>query len=362
MATLSAKNNISIYAEGALQTADPTVSTGSQSYCFDDITWKATNESIGRYRGAMQGVAKSIEYNTGVRQSTIMSALLAEILLIRGKKSNDNGYANIDTNGIGTKYDGEENLQNHIINMSKIFDNRKFLFDSEVVTSKLDAKCVTTAKIADNAVTSGQLGSVVSSNTSSNNGITVGLSQDSAKGAIKITLTSTSVTKADTVKVAQIASGDTNEFYIGGWATSGAYPQYIEGKALAAAKMKGGTMTLSGGNLVLSKAGAYVQASSFYATSDVRKKREISTLTESDEKDIDTLINHTSIVNYKFKDSDIPEMGILAQSVEWFSLSNGFKLVKEGEDGYLRIEENKLVYLLWAYIQKLEMRVRQLEK
>lgn len=100
----------------------------------------------------------------------------------------------------------------------------------------------------------------------------------------------------------------------------------------------------------------------FNATSDYRAKRDFKSLNFDALK----LINNTSLYSFKYKDSNLPSIGIIAQDVQDIDI-NGFKLVDNpdatGENmDYMHIHESKLVYILWKAIQEQQKEIEDLKK
>lgn len=346
---MNSNNKISIFAQNATEVS--TEQDGSIGYVYDDNTWRGGSSGFEpRVDGAYQGVAKSIDYNTALRQSTLMSAVLAEILAIRNSKTSDNGYSYMSSNGIGTIFTGEGSLETHVSNLANIFANGKFLNDSEVITSKINNKAVTTAKINDNAVTSSQLGSIIGTGSSTSNGMTVSLSQSSNKGALSISISGTSVTNANKINI----QSTSNRVYLTGPSSTSSLPssyQNLYGNSNV--YMQSGTLYTTN-----SISSGYMQAASFYATSDIRKKCDIYGVNHNAIKEI---VENVDIQHFKYIDNKKDYIGIIAQDVDKYQIDN-FKITEKGEDGYLVVQESKLVYILWDYIQQLNKRISELEK
>lgn len=100
----------------------------------------------------------------------------------------------------------------------------------------------------------------------------------------------------------------------------------------------------------------------FNATSDRRAKTDFSLL------DIDALklVKKVQLYSFKYKDSNLPSIGIIAQDVQDIDI-NGFKLVdNENATGqnfdYMTIHESKLTYILWKAVQELSKEVEDLKK
>lgn len=100
----------------------------------------------------------------------------------------------------------------------------------------------------------------------------------------------------------------------------------------------------------------------FNATSDRRAKTDFSLL------DIDALklVKKVQLYSFKYKDSNLPSIGIIAQDIQDIDI-NGFKLVdNENATGqnfdYMTIHESKLTYILWKAVQELSKEVDDLKK
>ena len=101
------------------------------------------------------------------------------------------------------------------------------------------------------------------------------------------------------------------------------------------------------------KVNANIKATTFTATSDRRLKDIIGPL--SYEKPITDL----QVYEYTFKDNpNDPHIGIMAQDLQKLYP----ELVKEGSDGYLSIEEGKVVYLLLEEVKQLKREVEILKQ
>ena len=94
-----------------------------------------------------------------------------------------------------------------------------------------------------------------------------------------------------------------------------------------------------------------VYATYFYGTSDRRLKKNIK-----DYKPKNSILD-LPVVEFDFKDSGKHQIGCIAQDLQKLFP----ELVETRDDGYLTIEENKLVYLLLLEIKKLNQRINILE-
>ena len=95
-----------------------------------------------------------------------------------------------------------------------------------------------------------------------------------------------------------------------------------------------------------------VEATSYNATSDVRKKKNI--IDYSPEKSILDL----PIKKFDFIDGPKNQIGCIAQDLQEICP----EIVTEDDDGYLSIQENKLVYLLLDEVKKLRKEVDDLKR
>ena len=104
------------------------------------------------------------------------------------------------------------------------------------------------------------------------------------------------------------------------------------------------------------------EANYFNATSDYRAKKDFKLL------DIDALelIKKVQLYSFKYKESNQPSIGIIAQDVQDINI-NGFELVDNKEASganfdYMSIHESKLVYILWKAIQEQQKEIEELKK
>lgn len=115
----------------------------------------------------------------------------------------------------------------------------------------------------------------------------------------------------------------------------------------------GVVMTLSISNLnakKLSIAGT-VEATTFNATSDIRKKKNVKDYTPSGS------ILDLPVKEFDMKDDNSHHVGCIAQDLQQIAP----ELVHEDKDGYLTIEETKLVYLLLDEVKKLRKEIDELK-
>jgi hypothetical protein len=93
------------------------------------------------------------------------------------------------------------------------------------------------------------------------------------------------------------------------------------------------------------------QANSFYATSDARKKENI----------VDYILENSildlPVKEFNFIGQDEKQIGCIAQDLQQLFPN----LVKEDEEGYLSIQENKLVYLLLLEVKTLKEEINKLK-
>ena len=74
----------------------------------------------------------------------------------------------------------------------------------------------------------------------------------------------------------------------------------------------------------------------------------------------------TQLYSFKYKETDTPSIGIIAQDVQDVNI-NGFKLVDNeeatGKDlDYMTIHESKLAYILWKAVQEQQKLIEDLQK
>ena len=103
-------------------------------------------------------------------------------------------------------------------------------------------------------------------------------------------------------------------------------------------------------------------------TSDRRRKENFSAISESYLE----VVEKVPVMNYNYKNSLIPQIGIIAQDLESTNISNVDCFIKIEDSLELKnkrsLYETKLVYILWKALQeesklrkKLEQRVADLE-
>ena len=140
----------------------------------------------------------------------------------------------------------------------------------------------------------------------------------------------------DKVRQNSLSSGDTNNYYL--LASSTSSP--TDGNAYEASYNTSVKLNGSG----------QLTASSFYATSDKRKKENIKEFIP--QKSILDL----PVVEFDFKDSGVHQIGCIAQDLQEICP----EIVSADESGYLSINESKIVYLLLDEVKKLRKEVNEL--
>lgn len=117
-------------------------------------------------------------------------------------------------------------------------------------------------------------------------------------------------------------------------------------KTITAATIKAGT------NITLTGSNGSISAVSYKATSDIRKKENITDFDGSDGSILDLPVKR-----FDFIDGKKNNIGCIAQDLQKICP----ELVHEEDDGYLSIEETKLIYLLLEEVKALKQRVDELE-
>ena len=102
-------------------------------------------------------------------------------------------------------------------------------------------------------------------------------------------------------------------------------------------------------------------AAFFNATSDERAKEDKHLL----DLHATALIEQTPVYSFKYKDSQQPAIGIMAQDLVDCNIGD-FSFVDNeeatGKDGdYMKLKESKLTYVLWKAVQELEQQIRGLQ-
>lgn len=103
-------------------------------------------------------------------------------------------------------------------------------------------------------------------------------------------------------------------------------------------------------------------ATYFNATSDYRAKKDFKLL----EKSALNIVCNTPVYSFKYKESDIPSIGIIAQDVQNIKFGE-FDLVDNKEASgenynYMTIHESKLIYILWRAIQEQQEEIQELKE
>jgi hypothetical protein len=366
--------NIPVFGSSAVAVAwtDP-VSAPSAGVYFSDKDWlKPTNAT--RVQGVVEGIARSVDYNTILRQCSTMSSLFANILAYRNsltRTGQGTPYGGSPTAPIGTDLiTGEASLDVHIGAMSNIFDSTNFLADSEVTTrtinnlavttAKLAALAVTTDKINTNAVTKAKLGSdLVNTGSATNNGITVTLSQTNSSGnrGFVIGINSTKVTNA--------ANADDSTNAANLKTTTSTANLYLCGTTSTAANTN--KPFYNSASVYMSN-GSQINATDFNVPSDRRLKENIE---DVGKHQVRALVEGVKVKTFNYKnDPKRTLIGVIAQDVQDANTVIGDLLVEEDADtGMLKVHGDKMVYVLWDYVQqqaetikKLTERVEALEK
>lgn len=104
------------------------------------------------------------------------------------------------------------------------------------------------------------------------------------------------------------------------------------------------------------EASGSIQATSFNATSDRRKKENINEANF----DATDYVNHLRVVNFNYIGNDEKTIGLIAQEVD--ELDCGVPLTATGSDGFEVLKETKLIYVLIKALQEANKRIDELEK
>lgn len=315
-----------------LQVGDKSNSTIGNNNNYVTVKDGAINDAKVASNAAIKGSkladASNDESNrTGITTAKIENSAITGSKIANESISDSKVAPDADING--TKF------KDNSISGSKLHDADG---SSGITTGKIEDNAITTAKILNGNVTPSKLGTIVegSSISKSANGLSVTLSQDANKG-LSIDFTGSSVTQSDTVKCDK-ASTTT---YLCGTSSDGYItPKYIEALQVSA----NGTLTSSGS----------IEATSFNATSDIRLKDNIKTSS----MDATNIVSTIDIVDFNYKaNPNVKQFGVIAQALKEVCP----EVVVEGEDGYLRIKESKLVYILWKALQDANERITNLE-
>ena len=100
------------------------------------------------------------------------------------------------------------------------------------------------------------------------------------------------------------------------------------------------------------QANGVVQGKSFYATSDKRLKENIQPF------EYDKSILDLPVYTYTYKDSDKEQIGCMAQDLQKLYS----QLVSEDKNGYLSVDNSKVVYLLLEEVKLLKKEIEDLKK
>lgn len=150
----STNNKFRVYAEDAT-----TETSKINGIVYTDDGWEGLAE---RRRGAKEGIAKSQEFNTALRQSSLMSTILSEIIVRR--------YGNLISTDLGAV--GYSDFENYIESLAEKFNKTNFLLSGEVLTKHISDSQITTAKLVNGSVTKTKLNSDILNGTFNN--MTVG--------------------------------------------------------------------------------------------------------------------------------------------------------------------------------------------
>ena len=345
-------NKIALYGTNCVTSGD-----GSVGFVYSDTDWlDGDSEKTLREKGATEGIASSKEFNTVLRQCSLMSSVFANILAERNESSK--AYSYMETKGIGTEFDESEgtSLDDHISSLSNILNKTNFLLKDEVVTDKIMNLNVTTSKIANNAITKDKLGSdLIKTGTTTANGITVTLSQNSTgtDKSLILNLQCSAVTNSDKIKVGDSV---TNKIFVLGSTGNNNYYTPNINTAIYLENGKLNTAGINSSDAIISS--SYIQGSYFNATSDIRKKEYAIPCSESEA--IKNIVEQTPIYLFNYKGDPERNLGIIAQQVADKNIER-FNLTSLDSEGYYTIKETKIPYILWKYIQDLNVRIVLLE-
>lgn len=351
-------------ADSAVWTDPPQAS--SPGVYFTDEDWLKPTSAV-RVQGVVEGLARSVDYNTVMRQCSVMASLFANILAYRNSLTRTGQgvpYGGSATVAIGTDLiSGEADLNAHIGALSNIFDATNFLADSEVTTrtinnlavttAKLAAAAVTTEKISQDAVTKSKLGSdLVNTDKATANGITVTLSQTPTPGnqGFIIGISSDKVTNANNADNAGAAGTLKTE-------TSTAKIFLCGTDSVEAGTAK----SFYNSAAVYVSGGTQLNATDFNVPSDRRLKENI---VDVGKKQVRELVEGVSVKLYNYKsEPKRTNVGLIAQDIKSVNAVLGDLLVFTDPDtGKLGVHENKLVYVLWDYVQQQQKVIEDLSR
>ena len=134
--------------------------------------------------------------------------------------------------------------------------------------------------------------------------------------------------------------------------TSNSYPLLMCATAgVSSTSSRGATTAIVNNQLYANPSSGQLTATSFYAKSDKRLKENIKPF--KSEKSILDL----PVVEFDFKDSGNHQIGCIAQDLQEICP----EIVNTDENGYLSINENKIVYLLLDEVKKLRKELNELK-
>lgn len=355
---------IPVFGASASPVATFTIPSETQTGTyFTDDAWNSES-NYTRMGGVSEGIARSIDYNTVMRQCSAMSSLLANIASYRNGLSS-NPYGGSADTYIGTEpltSIGEQNVEDHIRGLTSIFSSQTFLIDGEVTTRTIATDAVTTAKITDGAITTAKvsddqitkakLGSdLISTGSASANGISISLSQGSASGnhGLVLGISSTKVNSASQ------SDNSTNADNIK--TTTSSSNLYLCGTTTTTADTYKGLCNTS--NVYIS-GGSQVNANSFNVLSDVRLKENI---TDVGKHQVKNLVENTDVKLFNYKSApNETTIGLMAQDILKSNspLADLLVFKPDSKSDILGIHEDKLVYVLWNYVQQQNKEIEEL--
>ena len=112
------------------------------------------------------------------------------------------------------------------------------------------------------------------------------------------------------------------------------------------------TGTISDSTVGVIQTTGWIEASTFTATSDRRLKENIKPYTSNKS------ILNLPIYEFNYKRSGIHTIGCMAQDLKEICP----EIVREGSDGYLTIQESKILYLLLQEVKQLKEQIIKLER
>lgn len=369
---------IPVFAAGAdeITALQPQAAPPSNGVYYSDNAWlgdKGTGVPNPVLEvGVVEGIARSVDYNTVMRQCSMFASLFANILSFRNCCTGSNivktgvtPYGGSVNSDIGTRIlSGEQGMDGHIGALSDIF-GLNFLADNEVVTRmiaaaavtevKLATDSVTTIKIKNESVTKAKLSSgLVNTGSATQNGITVTLSQtnSSSNRGFVIGISSTKVLNAANsdnavnAKNLSVVGNTTSNLYLTGIATS-------SGGGVPRPLYNAPDVYISGGN--------QVNATNFNVASDARLKKNIR---DVGHHQIRALVEGVSVKTFEYRNDKRHEtkLGVIAQDIKAANTVLGDLLIEKQEDGYLHLHEDKLIFVLWDYVRQQADEIRKLQR